>query len=113
MRWRLGHLLAFFGGYQLDQIDANVCLAFNAHKLRVAREQREAIEAGADLRDPHGRKLKPLGAASLRKLRSWRWTSLPALLDAAAVQDRRIDSTHDNGVLPLKAAIVRAALCAG
>jgi integrase len=38
-----------------------------------------AIEAGADLRDRHGRKLKPLGPASLRKLPSM----LEAILDDA------------------------------
>jgi integrase len=142
LRWRLGHLLAFFGNYPLDQIDASVCLAFKAHKLRIAREQREAIEAGADLRDVLGRKLKPLGAASLRKLLSalaailedaiedghldrngargrrmrvrvpkpdrtfLEMDELACLLDAAAAQDRRIDTDREGGVLPLKAAIV-------
>ncbi len=96
----------------------------------------------ADLRDQYGRKLKPLGPASLRKLLSMlaailddaiedghldrngargrrmrvrvpkpdrtflEMDELACLLDAAASQDRRIDSTLDGGVLPLKAAIV-------
>ena len=55
-RWRLArHLLPFFGEYQLDEIDARLCVAFKAHKLREAAELRAALAAGADLRDRNGR----------------------------------------------------------
>src|SRR3954471_19513484 len=54
-RWRLArHLLPFFGGYRLDEIDADLCLAFKAHKLREAADLRSAIAAGAILREPNG-----------------------------------------------------------
>lgn len=67
-RWRLGHLLAFFGHYRLDQISSELCLAFKAHKLRESRELAQAIAAGADLRDERGRRIRPVGASSLKKL---------------------------------------------
>jgi hypothetical protein len=42
-RWQIeSHLLPFFADYRLDQIDADLCLAFKAHKLKQARELREA-----------------------------------------------------------------------
>ena len=62
-RWRLSrHLLPFFATYRLDEIDRELCLAFKARKLQEARELREAIAAGADLRDRHGRRQRPLSA---------------------------------------------------
>jgi hypothetical protein len=67
-RWRAGHLKRFFGRYRLDEIDGDLCLEFKAHKLREARELREALKAGADLRDARNRRVVPLGAASLKKL---------------------------------------------
>src|ERR1035438_2154835 len=92
LRWRLGHLLAFFASYRLDEIDKDVCLAFKALKLKVAREQTEAIEAGADLRDEYGRKLKPLGPASLSKL----LTTLAAILEDA-IEDEHLDRNGARG----------------
>ena len=44
-----------------------LCLAFKAHKLREAAELREALAAGADLRDHRGRRLVPLSPSSIRK----------------------------------------------
>jgi hypothetical protein len=53
-RWRLArHLLRLFGEYRLDEIDSDLCLAFKAHKLTEAAEIREAIAAGAVLREPN------------------------------------------------------------
>jgi integrase len=92
LRWRLGHLRAFFDEYRLQDIDADVCLAFKALKLKVAREQTEAIEAGADLRDERGRKLKPLNAASLSKLVS----TLAAILEDA-IEDGHLDRNGARG----------------
>jgi integrase len=57
----LRHLNAFFGAYPVEQIDADLNLTFKAHLLTRSREQREALEAGADLRDRQGRRLRPLG----------------------------------------------------
>jgi integrase len=62
------HLLPFFGRYRLDEIDPDLCLAFKAQKLREAAELRRAIEAGAVLRDRRGRRVRPLGPATIRKL---------------------------------------------
>jgi integrase len=87
-RWRLRcHLLPFFGRYPLDEIDRDVCLAFKAYKLAEAREIREAIAAGADLRDYRGRRLVPLGPASMRKLIG----GLASVLDDA-IEDGHIQS---------------------
>ncbi len=67
-RWLLKcHLLPFFATRLLDQIDARLCLAFKAQKVREAADLREAIAAGADLRDRRGRRLAPLSASSIRK----------------------------------------------
>ena len=87
-RWRLRcHLLPYFGRYPLDEIDRDVCLAFKAHKLAEARELREAIAAGADLRDYRGRRLVPLGPASMRKLIG----GLASILDDA-IEDGHIET---------------------
>jgi integrase len=78
--WRLRvHLLPYFATYRLDEIDRTTCLAFKEHKLREATELREAITRGADLRDRRGRRIKPLGPASLKKLLD----ALKAILDEA------------------------------
>ncbi len=76
-RWRLDrHLLPFFAHHRLDQIDKELCLQFKSHKLREAAELREAIAAGAELRDRLGRLERPLGPSSLRKLSTaWRRSS--------------------------------------
>jgi integrase len=85
-RWRLcRHVLPFFADYRLDEIDADLCLAFKAHKLRQARELRDAIDAGADLRDPNGRRLTPLSLRSIRNVLDM----LAAVLDDA-VEDGHI-----------------------
>jgi len=75
---------AFFAGIPVDEIDENLALAFKADLLAESREQREAIEAGADLRDQCGRKIVPLGL-----------TSIKMILDAfASVLDEAIEDKH-------------------
>ena len=92
-RWRLTrHLLPFFAEYRLDAIDRELCAAFKAHKLKEAAELREALAAGADLRDRRGRRLRPLSAASLRKLID----TLAAILDDA-IEDELIDRNPARG----------------
>jgi len=92
-RWQIeSHLLPFFADYRLDQIDADLCLAFKAHKLKQARELREAIEAGADLRNQHKQRVVPLSACSIRKVID----KLAAILDDA-VEDRHIDHNPARG----------------
>jgi integrase len=83
-RWLLRcHLLPFFASHRLDEIDARLCLAFKAQKVREASELREAIAAGADLRDRRGRRQVPLSAISIRKAISL----LAAILDEALADE--------------------------
>ena len=79
-------LLPFFGAYRLDEIDRRLCERFKESKLREADELRTAIADGAVLRDGRGRKLQPLGLASLKKLLE----TLAAILDEA-IEDEHID----------------------
>src|SRR4051794_6044941 len=86
-RWRLSvHLLPFFGAYRLDEIDRKLCERFKDAKLREAEELRVAIAGGAELRDARGRRLQPLGLASIKKLLE----TLAAILDEA-IEDEHID----------------------
>jgi integrase len=62
------------------------------HKLKEAAELREALAAGADLRDRRGRRLQPLSVASLRKLID----TLAAILDDA-IEDQLIDRNPARG----------------
>jgi integrase len=92
-RWRLRvHVLPFFGRYRIDQIDRKLCKEFKAYKMREAAELRDALEAGADLRDRRGRKLKPLGPASMRKIID----CLAIILDEA-VEDEYLDANPARG----------------
>jgi len=92
-RWRLTrHLLPFFAAYRLDAIDRELCAGFKAHKLKEAAELRAALAAGADLRARRGRRLRPLSAASLRKLID----TLAAILDDA-IEDQLIDRNPARG----------------
>jgi integrase len=85
--WRLrGHLLPFFGSRQLDEIDAEMCLAFKAQKMKESRDLRAEIAAGADVRDERNRRRVPLGPASIRKL----ITCLVSILDDA-IEDGHIE----------------------
>ncbi len=83
-RWLLRcHLLPFFATHRLDEIDARLCLAFKAQKVREASELRQALAAGADLRDRRGRRQVPLSASSIRKAISL----LAAILDEALADE--------------------------
>ena len=61
-----------------------MCERFKEQKLREAREQRDAINAGAELRDIRGRRQVPLGTSSLAKVISC----------LAAILDEAIDDGH-------------------
>jgi integrase len=67
-RSRIRHLISFFGPYRLNEIDAELCLAFKKHKIKEAHEITEALAAGADLRDHRNRKVEPLSPSSIKKL---------------------------------------------
>ena len=79
------HLLPFFGRYALDEIDKELCEAFKKHLIQEAHELKDALAAGADLRDLNNRKLRPLGPASIRG----QLTLLGQILDEA-VEDEWI-----------------------
>jgi integrase len=92
-RWRIqGHLLPFFTKYRLDEVDRDLCLAFKAYKLKEARDLREAIDAGADLRNKQGQRIVPLSAFSIRRLIDM----LAAILEDA-VEDRYIEHNPARG----------------
>jgi hypothetical protein len=86
------HLLPFFGARRLDEIDADLCLAFKAEKMREARDLRAAIAAGAELRDERNRRRVPLGPSSLRKLID----TLATILDDA-IEDGHIERNPARG----------------
>ncbi len=66
--WRLGYSRSFFGDIPIDEIDRNLCLDFKAHLLAESQQQREDLEAGADLRNVHGQPVIPLSLASIKKI---------------------------------------------
>jgi hypothetical protein len=78
--------------YRLQEIDRDLSLAFKAHMLRQSRELREAIEAGTDIRDRNGIRVKPLSPASMPMVTD----GLVAVLDDA-VEDGHIDSNPARG----------------
>lgn len=82
-RWRLAYSCAFFAGKRVEEIDYDDALAFKADLIATSRQNRDAITAGADLRDHRGRRLVPLSPASIKKILQ----TFAAVLDEA-VEDR-------------------------
>ncbi|MFL5976822.1 MAG: hypothetical protein ACJ76G_17025 [Solirubrobacterales bacterium] len=65
-KWRLRkHLLPFFGRTPLIDIDQRLCARFKAHKIAEREELAAAVEAGADLRDERGMRVRPLSNRSI------------------------------------------------
>jgi integrase len=87
-RWRLGYSEAFFGAKPVDEIDRHMELSFKASLFKRAKEDREAIKAGADLRDHRGRRLFPLSVASIKKIID----THAAVLDEAVEEGHRSDN---------------------
>ena len=87
-RWRLGYSEAFFGTTPVDEIDRRMELNFKASLFKRAKEDREAIEKGADLRDHRGRRLFPLSVASIKKIID----THAAVLDEAIEEEHRSDN---------------------
>ena len=91
--WRLRrHLLPFFGPTPVNEIDRELCQHFKAAKLQEAAESRSALAAGAVVRDRTGRRERPLGPASIKKLID----TLAAILDEA-VEDGHLDRNAARG----------------
>ncbi len=92
-RWRLQcHLLPFFAEHPIDELDRKLCQAFKAHLLRQSKELREAIDAGADIRDERNRRRVPLGASSIRKV-----IDMLAMILEDAVEDGYLDFNPARG----------------
>jgi hypothetical protein len=85
-------LLPVFARYPLDEIDPVLCQECSAGRLGEAAEIREALKAGADLRDERNRPVRPLGPASIRKL-----IDCPASILDEAVEDGHIDRSPASG----------------
>jgi hypothetical protein len=61
-RWCIErHLLPIFGDCTVEEIDRARCLRLKARLLSDARELREALAAGREMRDERGRRRRPLG----------------------------------------------------
>jgi len=87
-RWRLGFSKRFFARVPVDEIDEDWSLDFKARLLTEAQEQREAIEAGADLRHPNGRKVVPLSLCSIKMILD----AYAAVLGEAIRDKHRLDN---------------------
>ncbi len=96
--WRLGYSHRFFADTPIDEIDRRLSLAFKSHLLAKGREQREALDAGADLRDRNGRKVVPLGLASIKKILD----TLASVLDEAIEDGHREDNPARSQRMQLK-----------
>jgi integrase len=86
------HLLPYFARYRLDEIDRPLCLAFKAHVVCEATELREAIAAGAEIRDRRNRRCSPLSPSSLKRL-----IGVLAMVLDEAVEDELIDRNPARG----------------
>jgi len=86
------HLLPYFAEHRLDEIDRRTCLDFKAYKLREASERREALDAGADLRDKRNRRLVALSACQIRSV-----IMVLAMVLDEAVEDELIDRNPARG----------------
>ena len=86
------HLLPHFAPYPLDEIDRRACLAYKAIKLREAAELRDALAAGADLRDHRNRRVTPTGPAQQRKA-----IQVLAMILDEAIEDELIDRNPARG----------------
>jgi hypothetical protein len=86
------HLLPYFARHRIDAIDRQACLDFKATKIREAAELREALDAGADLRDKRNRRLVPIGPSQLRKL-----IRMLAMILDDAIEDELIDQNPARG----------------
>jgi len=98
-RWRLSYSRRFFATQTIDQIDRDWSLAFKAHLLAEAREQRELLEAGADLRDSRGRPVEPLSFSSIKKILD----AFAAVLDEAIEDEYRDDNPARSKRMHIKA----------
>lgn len=86
------HLLPYFARYRLDEIDRHLCLAFKAHIVREASELRDAIAAGAEIRDRRNRRCEALSPSSLKRL-----IGVLAMILDEAVEDELIDRNPARG----------------
>jgi integrase len=65
--WALSHLLPYFSGRRLAEIDARPIDGYRAHKVGESEARRRALEQGRPVRDRRGQPLRPLSPASINK----------------------------------------------
>ena len=65
LEWALGHLLPYFGDWQLVDIDVQAVDAYRHHKVQEAEKRLRAIERRKPLRNEWGQLLRPLSATSI------------------------------------------------
>jgi integrase len=86
------HLLPAFEDCIVEEVDRARCLRLKATLVANSRELRELVAAGREVRDEHGRRRKPLGAASIRSVLQ----ILATILDEA-VEDGLLESNPGRG----------------
>jgi integrase len=67
LNWGLFHLVPYFVGWVVSEIDTRAVDDYRAHKVAEAEPLRAAIERGRPLRDHRGNPRRPLGATSINK----------------------------------------------
>jgi hypothetical protein len=93
VEWRLRkHLLPFFGRTPPIEIDQRLCARFKAHKIAEREELAAAVEAGADLRDERGMRVRPLSNRSITM-----FCRLLGQILEQAVTDGLIESNQGRG----------------
>jgi integrase len=85
-------MLPVFGSCSVEEIDRAQCLRFKARLISDARELRNALDAGRDLRDAYGRRRRPLGPNAIRGV----LRVLAAILEDA-VEDELIETNPARG----------------
>lgn len=92
-RWRFArHLLPFFGEYRRDEIDSDLCSRSRTPQAHRGGRDSRGDRGGAVLREPNGRRQRPLGPASIKRLID----CLAAIVDEA-VEDGHIHCNSARG----------------
>lgn len=93
--WALGHLVPYFGEWELGEIDIEAVDAYRQHKVQESEVRARAIERGRPVRNDHGQTLRPLSPGSINRTISFiQWVLSVALeyghvAENAAVGRRR------------------------
>ena len=78
--WALGHLVPYFGEWELGEIDIEAVDAYRQHKVQESEVRARAIERGRPVRNDHGQTLRPLSPGSINRTISFlQWVLSVAL----------------------------------